>query len=131
MVKNLMGPYFKREEFACKCGCGFDVVDVELWKVLQNVREYFGKPVSINSACRCHEHNEKVQKEANPKYVPNSSKSKHMEGIAADITVSGVSPDKVADYLEKIYRSQFGIGRYNTFTHIDVRPGKARWDYRS
>ena len=133
-----LNEYFDRSEFRCKgkhCGddggnCGFATVDTELLKVLTDVREHFGKPVKINSGCRCFKHNEEVQKAHNPNYVPGSSRSKHMQGIASDIVVTGVSPDEVADYLESKYPDKYGIGRYNTFTHIDVRSNKARWDLR-
>ena len=49
--------YFKRSEFACKCGCGFDTVDYELVKVLEYIREHFDRPLQINSGCRCATHN--------------------------------------------------------------------------
>lgn len=122
--------YFDRDEFSCKCGCGFATVDIELLSVLDDLREHFRKPVSLNSACRCYRHNEKVQKANDKNYVAGSSKSKHMNGIAADVVVSGVSPDNVAKYLEGKYPNKYGIGKYKTFTHIDVRSLKARWDYR-
>lgn len=122
--------YFDRDEFECKCGCGFAAVDVELLKVLNELREHFGRATSFNSACRCYRHNEKVQKVVNKNYVEGSSKSKHMQGIAVDVVVSNVSPDNVAKYLEEKYPNKYGIGRYKTFTHLDVRASKARWDYR-
>ena len=109
--------YFKREEFACECGCGFDTVDVSTLKVLELVREYFGVPVVINSGCRCAAHN---------KYIGGAKKSQHVFGRAADIVVKGVSPSAVADYIETIMLGG-GIGRYNTFTHIDTRTKPARW----
>ena len=46
---------------------------------------------------------------------------------AADIKVAGVAPADVADYAETLLPGTGGIGRYSTFTHIDVRPDKARW----
>jgi uncharacterized protein YcbK (DUF882 family) len=51
--------------------------------------------------------------------------SQHLYGRAADIVVKGVKPSVVADYCEAI--GMGGIGRYTTFTHIDVRDKKARW----
>ena len=59
--------YFKRAEFACKCGCGMDTVDYELVNILDKVREHFGTPVVINSACRCEAHNASVGGAANSK----------------------------------------------------------------
>jgi uncharacterized protein YcbK (DUF882 family) len=109
---------FSRSEFACKCGCGFQTVDVELLEVITSVREKFRKPVTINSACRCDEHNKKIG---------GSYGSKHKQGIAADIVVKGVNPDTVYAYLDDMYPTSFGMGKYESFTHIDVRRTKARW----
>ena len=47
-------------------------------------------------------------------------------GKAADIKISGVTPKKVAVYAETLL-PEGGIGIYNTFTHIDVRSVKSRW----
>ena len=113
-----LSPHFKRKEFACKCGCGFSLPDAELLSVLEDVREHFGKPVNINSACRCPAHNKAVGG------APNSA---HVQGIAADIDVSGVTPYEVQQYVLGYYNGKYGIGCYNTFTHIDVRAKKARW----
>lgn len=117
----MVSKHFKRPEFACKCGCGFAVVDVELLAILEDVRNHFDSPVIINSACRCESHN---------KAVGGASGSKHKLGIAADIVVKGVSPDKVYSYLDAQSPNTHGIGRYNSFTHIDVRSTYSRWDYR-
>ena len=118
---------FRRSEFACKCGCGFATADNELIEVLEMVRASFKMPVTINSGCRCLEHNEKVQKLNNVDYVPYSSKTKHMQGIAADIVVEGVEANVVYEFLCNYQPSRYGIGNYVKFTHIDVRPTKARW----
>lgn len=114
--------HFKDAEFACKCGkCGLSYVNPNLIIVLEDVREHFGQPVIITSGRRCVEHN---------KAVGGAPASKHVTGDASDIKVKNVSPNDVADYLEKKYPNEYGIGRYNTFTHVDVRPTKARWDFR-
>ena len=52
----------------------------------------------------------------------------HLYGMAADIKVSEVTPKKVADYEETLLQGTGGIGIYDTFTHIDVRTTKARWN---
>ena len=113
--------YFQRQEFECKCGCGFDTVDYELVRVLDDVRAYFGKPITINSGARCISHNHTVG---------GSSHSTHVTGRAADIVVKDIHADIVADYLENKYQYTYGIGRYNGRTHIDTREQKARWDQR-
>jgi uncharacterized protein YcbK (DUF882 family) len=111
--------HFSRKEFACKCGCGFDVVDAELLAALEGARQYFDNFVRILSGCRCLSRNLEVG---------GSLKSQHMLGKAADVAISGVSPLEVAEYFEKLYKGRYGIGRYATFTHIDVRSSPARWD---
>jgi uncharacterized protein YcbK (DUF882 family) len=113
-----LSPHFKRKEFACKCGCGFSLPDAELLSVLEDIRGHFGKPININSSCRCPAHNKAVGG------APNSA---HVQGIAADIDVSGVTPYEVQQYALDAYNGKYGIGCYNTFTHIDVRAAKARW----
>lgn len=109
---------FTRAEFGCKCGCGFATVDAELLNVLESVRKHFGFPVTINSACRCDNHN---------KAVGGTSGSKHKLGIAADITVKNVDPLQVWRFLHVEFPKQYGIGGYASFTHIDVRSERARW----
>jgi len=109
--------HFKREEFACRCGCGYAVMDCELIEVLEDVREHFNSQVHINSGCRCSKHNKEVGGKPN---------SKHKLGIAADITLA-VPPNEVFKYLNEKYPNKYGIGNYKTFTHIDVRRKRARW----
>ena len=115
--------YFKKEEFRCKCGkhCnGYPVEpSEELVKVLEKIRNYFGKPVIVNSGIRCATHN------AN---VGGANASQHMKGTAADIVVIGIDPERVAKCAETLLPKTGGIGRYKTFTHIDVRPVMARWN---
>jgi uncharacterized protein YcbK (DUF882 family) len=107
--------HFNREEFACKCGCGLDTVDVDLLKVLEIVREHFGKPVIINSACRCADHN---------KSIGGASKSYHVKCQAADIVVKDVPSSQVQEFLQEWIG---GLGCYSTFTHIDVGPERRWW----
>ena len=61
--------------------------------------------------------------------------SQHCLGKAADIVVPGMTPDDVADTIEHLISRgdilQGGLGRYDTFTHYDIRKTKGRWDYRT
>jgi hypothetical protein len=56
----------------------------------------------------------------------------HPMGVAADVTIEGVSPGEVAEAAETA--GFHGIGVYNTFTHIDLRPRLTdhvfKWDNR-
>ncbi len=115
--------HFDRSEFACHCGCGFDTVDAETLQVLEELRTHFNSPVQIDSGCRCKEYNTKIGGEEH---------SQHMVGRAADVRVEGHTPNQVQDYLLAKYQGKYGIGRYNTFTHIDTRTnGPSRWDLRT
>lgn len=108
---------FSVREFECKCGkCKNTLIDSQLVKYLQLIRNHFGKAVTITSGYRCADHN---------KAVGGASKSKHTLGQAADIKVQGVEPKEVAKYAESI--GVKGIGLYDTFTHIDSRASKAFW----
>ena len=109
---------FTRDEFECKCGCGFDDVDAELVHVCQDLRDQFKQPVTINSSCRCKKHN---------KAVGGAKTSQHLLGTAADVVVHNVKPSTVFSYLNNKYANTFGLGSYNSFTHVDVRHLRARW----
>ena len=108
---------FRVKEFSCSDGSDPIFIDTELVTVLQKIREHFAKPVTITSAYRTPSRN---------KEVGGTTYSQHLYGKAADIKISGVSPKKVADYAETLLDNG-GIGIYNTFTHIDVRSTKSRW----
>lgn len=114
--------YFKPAEFQCKCGCGANNINHDLVKILEKVREHFGKPVIINSGVRCKTHNARVG---------GVSNSQHLDtyGTAADIaTISGTTPSAMAAYVETLMPNTGGIGIYSWGIHVDVRKTKARWN---
>lgn len=110
---------FTVREFACSDGTDTIFVSPELVKILQNIRTHFGKPVTINSGYRT---------EAKNKNVGGAAYSQHKYGLAADITISGVTPLEVAQYAQTLLSNSGGIGLYKTFTHVDVRETKTRWN---
>ena len=109
---------FTVREFACQDGSDKVLIDTDLVKLLQKIRDHFGKPITINSAYRSVSHNRKVG---------GVSNSQHVKGTAADIVVSGVAPVEVAKYAEYIMPNKGGIGVYSSFVHIDVRTSRSRW----
>ena len=118
---------FNLSEFQCKCGCDMPRLVMEnvfrLADTLQFLRFRTQSRVNINSSYRCEEHN---------KSSGSKSTSQHVLGKAADITVEGMTPDEVATLIERLMAEEVlnsgGVGRYNTFTHIDMRGKNARWD---
>ena len=122
MTKN-----FKLKEFECKCGCDMplEVYEniIKLASQLQFLRDYTGRPITINSAYRCPEHNAKVG---------GSKTSQHLLGKAADITIQSLKPAEVfvliEDLIDMGHILQGGLGLYDTFVHYDIRKTKARWN---
>ena len=59
----------------------------------------------------------------------------HLLGLAADLQIEEVEPHEVAGIIEALMDSgeilMGGVGRYNTFTHMDIRGHRARWDKTS
>lgn len=114
---------FRASEFACHGSgcCSVVLIDEKLVKILQQVRDHFGQPVTITSGYRCQAHN---------KSVGGATASRHARGMAADIVVRGVKPAEVAKYAESI--GVLGIGLYETnkdghFVHVDTRTIKSFW----
>ena len=115
-----LAPNFKLIEMACKDGSDKVLVHPALLLLLQHLRDHFDQPTTINSGYRTKSHNA---------FVNGRPKSLHLSGMAADIDVFGVAPGVVADYCENL--GVGGLGRYNTFTHVDVWKKNRRWDKRA
>lgn len=115
--------HFELREFKCWDNSRVVVINDELVAVLEKARRHFGKPIKIDSGYRTVAYNSTI-KNASPK-------SQHTHGNAADIVVRGVKPIDVYNYFNETYPGTYGVGIYNTFVHIDVRPNKARWDNRT
>jgi uncharacterized protein YcbK (DUF882 family) len=113
---------FKVSEFACSDGTDTVFLSMELLTLLQKIRDHFGKVVTISSGYRTEAHN---------KSVGGATYSRHKYGMAADIVVASVTPLEVAQYADTLLGAKGGVGLYKTFTHVDVRAAKYRWDKRS
>lgn len=110
---------FKSHEFDCHCdndSCSTTTIDPELVNLLQKIRDMVKVSVIINSGYRCPVHNTNVG---------GAKSSYHMNGKAADICASGMEPSKLAEVAERC--CALGIGLYDTFVHVDVRPRKYYW----
>lgn len=118
LSKNFVSSEFDCHGSGC---CKETVIDEDLVKYLQKIRDHFGRAVNISSGYRCAKHS---------KAIGGATNSKHTYGMAADISVSGISPAEVAKYAESI--GILGIGLYDTaadghFVHIDTRATKSFW----
>jgi uncharacterized protein YcbK (DUF882 family) len=101
--------YFQLSEFACKCGCGYNVIDFALVHELDEIRRIYGRPMIIASGCRCAKHNEAEG---------GVSESAHTKGLAVDIECKN-SRDRY-DMLLPLLSRFFRVGIGKTFIHIDV-----------
>jgi uncharacterized protein YcbK (DUF882 family) len=119
-IKLQLTKNFWLHEFECKCkdpNCKVTIIDMDHVNKLQSKRDELQQPMTITCGYRCKKHNEEVG---------GATKSLHRTGQATDIAVLNKSPDEVAVQCEDFD----GLGRYDTFTHIDSRGKKARWDFR-
>jgi len=95
---------------------------IELTRLLQHIRTTFGAPVRISSCYRSPAYNE---------CIGGVSGSQHMQFTAADITI--VDGGTALSWHKKILKMQNdgvfrgGLGKYNTFVHVDVRGENANW----
>lgn len=103
---------FDRSEFACKCGCGLDDINMDLVDRLQSIRDVLGVPLRVNSGCRCFAHNQAVGG------VPDSA---HLRCNAADLAAND------SELRWRLVKAAYGfdferIGVAQTFVHLDVDP---------
>ena len=115
-------PHFRVREFACRDGADLVKIDTDLVELLERIRTAACGAVTVNSGYRTASYNQKVG---------GARASQHLLGRAADIQVSGASPLLVGQIAEYYLGGHGGIGVYQTFTHVDTRTARARWDQRS
>ena len=95
---------------------------IDLTNNLQVLRDELKSSITINSGYRTPEYNASVG---------GATNSQHLYARAADITVSGYTPQQVYDTIESLISQgkmkQGGLGLYTTFVHYDVRGNRQRW----
>ena len=111
--------HFRAAEFACN-HCGElppGTPPQALLDGLERTRGHFLSPIVITSGYRCKIHNA---------HVGGKPRSYHLRGWAADIKVVGYSALTVQNWLDDWWEG--GMGSYDTFTHMDCRGYRARWE---
>lgn len=114
-----IGKYFIAYEFMCPC-CGGIKYDTKLIEILDTVREMIKTPIIITSGYRCEKHNREIG---------GAPQSKHILGIAADITTPNILARDLYSIFDTILKNSGGLGYYprKNILHIDTRKEKARW----
>lgn len=113
---------FSRSEFACKCGCDFDLIDLTFVRRLQFLRNACDFPFPITSGCRCLKHNKKEG---------GKDDSAHLIGKAGDVGYA----NSHQLYLLLKYAIALGfrrIGIAREFIHLDIdgeKPQEVVWLY--
>ena len=104
-------PYFKPNEFTCKCGCGLNNMTDTHMDMLYKARIRAGIPFIINSGTRCTEHNEDIG---------GKETSDHLPGHGSDI--KALSARERFLMVEALLFAGFSrIGIYPTFIHAGSR----------
>ena len=117
---------FSAIEFKCKDGSHVpdDLMDNVrlLCENLQVLRDELNRPIRVISGYRSPKYNRRIG---------GARRSQHMTAKAADIRVSGMSPQEVRTVILRLIKEgkmmSGGVGLYTTFTHYDVRGRNARW----
>ena len=99
---------------------------------LQKFREWFNRPMRVNSWYRTAAYN---------KSCGGASKSYHVQGIATDIALPAeffkYSKERKREFIENMRKKwhelcggKGGFGMYDNFVHMDSRTSKVDFDYR-
>ena len=76
-----------------------------------DVREHFGKPITVSSGVRCETHNARVG---------GVSGSRHKRGKAMDFCVSGIPASIVLPYVQSLSGIRYAYAIDSSFVHMDV-----------
>ena len=110
--------HFRVSEFACHDGSDNVPIDIDLAFKLEDIRQRFGKTITITSGSRSPSYNKKIG---------GTSDSYHVKGRAFDIVVNGVSPYDVAHYAQGLWINGIGCYYDDGFVHIDSRKQPFFW----
>lgn len=119
-------PHFGDSELACR-HCGINGARPSLVMALEELRRRVSTvrcrdtPVLVNDAYRCPVHNAAVG---------GAKNSQHVEGIAADVRVTGWTAAQLLEVVKTVPGvTAYGRADYQGYVHFDLRHQPARWCY--
>lgn len=122
------GRHFTEQEFACECGCGECGMDAEFVSMLDQARDFYGRPMVLSSARRCSEHNNRVS--STGYFGP------HTTGKAADVLCHGGDAHRLLEIAMRMGFTGIGIAQKgpheSRFIHLDILRNEQRpwvWSY--
>lgn len=92
--------------------------DPSLIALLQTLRDMFRSPIRIHSGYRSPEHNAAVG---------GSPTSKHLQGMAADISIDGVPVAVIAYVVDRLFPSSMGIEVAEDGSYVHLSTQLERW----
>ena len=124
--------YFSDRELGCR-HCGVVLCDPVFTSQLRALRHLYGKPMTVNSVCRCPEHNETIG--GHPRSLHLTTNPVHPTNgcIAVDVDITKMSEEDLEDFISLAWELGWSIGIAKTFLHIDRRVEfglkQIRWNY--
>lgn len=99
---------FYREEFACKCGCGMNTIDVKLAVILKKLYRSINKKIIIEKGIVCSKSS-----------VDCNDKIAHQYGRAADIRVEGMTTSSLVSLIKGIDNT-VNCYAFGNLVHLDT-----------
>ena len=124
-------PNFAEDEFRCGCGCGRADMAPGFLDLLQDIRDYLGRPLIVSSGYRCPDYNARVS--------TTGRDGPHTTGRAADIAVAGEDAACVEGIAAQLGITGRGVKQHgpwpDRFLHLDnldrtgAHPRPRLWSY--
>lgn len=114
-----LSEHFSKSEMACHC-CGQLKIESGLLDALEQLRALAVKEIIVHDAYRCPAHNQQVG---------GVSESEHTLGMAADVSIPGLTLQEMYELALQVPAFlNGGIGVYDGgFVHVDIRVHQSRW----
>lgn len=119
MIHMLPIPFFTSKELACPC-CGMIQMDINFAAALSFLRSKWGKPLTVNSVCRCPAHNARVKGHPDSLHLTVNEKWKTAGTMAADIAWRGWTKEQKIKFARMAHDIGLRIGLHDGFCHVDL-----------